>query len=53
MAADLVLFRRWKNTGDVIALFPKISTGIDGRNYLSYEHVGQHGPLIFMSSFDQ
>ena len=43
MPNDVVLFRRWKDTGDVIALFPEIPADIDGLYCLSYEHVGQHG----------
>lgn len=42
-----VTFRKWKDTGDVIAFFPDQT---DGQFIVSYEHVGQHGnaayPLI-------
>lgn len=44
-----VIFRKWKNTGDVIALFPEIPADPEGRLCLAYEHVGQHGgahPLV-------
>src|SRR3989304_3134321 len=43
MPCDLVVFRRWNDTGDIIALFPEIVADIDGLYCLSYEHVGQHG----------
>lgn len=39
----LVVFRRWRDSGDTIALFPAIPSDIDGWLCLSYEHVGQHG----------
>jgi hypothetical protein len=36
-----VLFRKWKDTGEIIAFL----TGYECRpdNIMSYEHVGQHG----------
>lgn len=39
----LVVFRRWKDTGDIIALFPELPSDIYGFFCDSYEHVGQHG----------
>lgn len=38
-----VVFRKWRDTGDVIALFPELPSDIYGRFCESYEHVGQHG----------
>jgi len=38
----LVVFRRWRATDDVIALFPAEPSDINGWYCLSYEHVGQH-----------
>jgi hypothetical protein len=38
-----VIFRRWRDTGDVIALFPELPSDINGHYCDSYEHVGQHG----------
>lgn len=35
-----VTFRKWKDSGDVIAFFPDQR---DGQYIVSYEHVGQHG----------
>jgi hypothetical protein len=39
----LVIFRRWRDTGDIIALFPELPSDYEGRFCDSYEHVGQHG----------
>ena len=36
-----VVFRKWKNEGDIIALFPEIDQGPGC--CLSYMHIGQHG----------
>jgi hypothetical protein len=38
----LVVFRRWKDTGDLIALFPEIPSDINGWFAESFMHVGQH-----------
>lgn len=35
-----VIFRKWRDSGDVIAFFPD---QIDGPYIGAYEHVGQHG----------
>ena len=43
MDIDLVVFRRWKDCGSIIALFPEIPADLAGRYCESYEHVGQHG----------
>jgi hypothetical protein len=42
-ATDAVVFRCWKDSGDVIALFPEIPADIYGVYCEAYEHVGQHG----------
>jgi len=39
----LVVFRRWRDTGDIIALFPQIAADWHGWFCEAYEHVGQHG----------
>ena len=39
----LVAFRRWRDTGTVIALFPEIPSDINGYFCEAFEHVGQHG----------
>lgn len=37
-----VIFRKWKQDGSIIALFPTVAA--DNRyNCLSYEHIGKHG----------
>ena len=41
--ADIVVFRRWKDTGDVIALFPELPADLGGDCCDSYMHIGQHG----------
>lgn len=40
---EKVIFRVWRDTGAVIALFPRLSDGVAGYTCQSYEHVGQHG----------
>jgi hypothetical protein len=47
MPHDLVVFRRWKDCGTVIALFPEIPADIHGSFCEAYEHVGQHGGADF------
>lgn len=40
-----IVFRKWKNSGDIIALFPDLnySNGYANKgNIMSYMHVGQH-----------
>src|SRR5437667_2662148 len=39
----LVIFRRWREGGTMIALFPEIPSDINGWFCEAYEHVGQHG----------
>lgn len=39
----LVIFRRWRDGGSIIALFPEIPSDINGWFCEAYEHVGQHG----------
>lgn len=38
-----VVFRKWRDSGGVIALFPELPSDINGWFCDSYEHVGQHG----------
>lgn len=38
-----VVYRRWKENGDIIALFPELPSDYQGWYCDSYEHVGQHG----------
>jgi hypothetical protein len=37
------VFRKWRDTGEVIALFPEFPSDINGWFCDSYMHVGQHG----------
>lgn len=37
-----VVFRRWKETGDVIAIFPSDPGDMSPSTCSSYEHIGQH-----------
>lgn len=39
----IVIFRRWRDCGSVIALFPELPTDRNGHFCDAYEHVGQHG----------
>lgn len=41
--ATKVVFRQFKDNGDVIALFPEIPATLNPDTMLSYMHVGQHG----------
>ena len=41
--ATLVIFRRWRDNGDIIALFPELPSNQQGLFCEAYEHVGQHG----------
>ena len=41
-AAHRVVYRRWKDGGDIIALFPEMPADRYGRFCDSYEHLGQH-----------
>lgn len=38
-----VIFRKWKDNGDIIALFPYEMGTNDPWSCLSYERIGQHG----------
>ena len=44
---DIVVFRRWRDTGEVIALFPELPADLGGDYCDSYMHVGQHGGADF------
>ena len=50
---DVVVFRRWKDTGSIIALFPELPADIFGRYCDAYEHVGQHGGADFHGVIQQ
>lgn len=41
--ASSVTFRKFKDNGEIIALFPTVKNNWDGSLILSYMHEGQHG----------
>ena len=41
--ADIVGFRRWRDCGSIIALFPALPADLYGDYCDAYEAVGQHG----------
>ena len=43
MIETKVIFRKWKNNGDVIAIFPQLPGNNNWSTCLSYENIGQHG----------
>lgn len=43
-----VIFRKYKDTGDILALFPEIPADIHGIYCMSYEHIGQHGSALYI-----
>jgi len=44
---DTVIFRKWRKTGEIIALFPGIAADLDGKRCQSYEHIRQHGGVEY------
>ena len=44
--STLVIFRKWKDTGEIIALFPEMKEERGLCN--SYMHVGQHGSANYV-----
>lgn len=38
-----VVYRRWRDTGSIIALFPELPADYQGQFCDAHEHVGQHG----------
>jgi hypothetical protein len=41
--STIVIFRKWKDIGTVIALFPELPADFNGYFCDAYEHIGQHG----------
>lgn len=52
MEYEKVIFRVWKDAGDVIALFPRIAASENGYLCQSYMHVGGHGGAIKGNKLD-
>jgi hypothetical protein len=50
---DVVVFRRWRDTGGVIALFPELPADLGGDHCDAYEHVGQHGGADYYGVIQQ
>lgn len=48
-----VVFRVWKGTKDVIALFPTLPADYTGLNCLSYERLGGHGGADYERVMDE
>ena len=42
----IVIFRKFKDGGDILAIFPEIISELTANTCLSYQHVGQHGSCI-------
>lgn len=38
-----VIFRKWNDTGDVVAMFPEVPSDTRGDLCMIYQHIGQHG----------
>ncbi len=45
---DIVVFRRWRDTGSIIALFPELPADLLGQYCDSFETIGQHGAADYM-----
>jgi len=48
MEKTLVVFRVFRDGGDVLALFPEEPGDCSGRTCSSYQHVGQHGGADYL-----
>ena len=51
--ADVVVFRRWRDSSNIIALFPALPADLFGDYCDAYEHVGQHGGADFFGVVQQ
>lgn len=48
---DKVIFRKWRDNGDIVAVFPEIPS--DTRSWYlceAYEHIGQHGACDYQDA---
>lgn len=48
-APDTVVFRKWRDTGTIIALFPELPADLLARYCDSYEAIGQHGAADYLA----
>jgi hypothetical protein len=51
--SDVVVFRRWRDCGSIIALFPALPADLYGEYCDAYEHVGQHGGADYFGVIQQ
>ena len=51
--SDAIVFRRWKENGDIIALFPELPADIFGDFCDAYESIGQHGGADYFGVIQQ
>jgi len=49
---DIVIFRRWKDTGDVVAIFPALPADEAGRYCQSYDETGQQIAVEYEDIFE-
>jgi|SRR5579863_9279031 len=49
----IVVFRKWREIGTVIALFPELPSDLYGYFCDAYEHVGQHGGADYFGVVQQ
>lgn len=45
----IVIFRKFRKNGDIIAIFPEIPVNQNFANCLSYQKIGQHGAASWPS----
>lgn len=53
MQTVVVVFRRWKDSRAVTALFPALLAAIHGDFCLGYEHIGQHAAADYHGVINQ
>jgi hypothetical protein len=53
MQADCVVFRRWRDSDNVIALFPVLPADLNGWHCVGYAHVGQHSTADYRAVIRQ
>ena len=50
---DIVIFRRWNDTGDIVAVFPERPADDEGRYCQSYDEMGQQVAIEYDSIFEE
>ena len=51
--SHVVVFRKWRDTGTIIALFPELPSDLNGWYCDSYEQIGQHGGADYYGVIQQ